>query len=206
MGQSEQRGLQRLYEKAKSPRDLPWYRPEPPEMLQRVVRERGARRGRALDLGCGAGDYSIYLAQHGYQVTGIDYLPEPIRMAQENAQAQGVAVRFAQADVLTWESDGKFDLILDSGCLHSLHPSERPAYRARLLSLLNHAADYVLIHFGKRHLLDWRPVGPRRRARTQIVDELQHDLLLRVYAEEIHAAPFPVGPRVLIGSFWFRRA
>jgi cyclopropane fatty-acyl-phospholipid synthase-like methyltransferase len=175
-------------------------------MLQRVVRERGARRGRALDLGCGAGAYSIYLAQQGYQVTGVDYLAEPIRMAQESAQAQGASVRFIQADALTWESDGMFDLVLDSGCLHTLHPSERPAYRKRLLSWLNHAADYVLIHFGKRHPLDWRPVGPRRRGRAQIVDEFQNDVLLRVYAEEIHAAPLPVGPKVLIGSFWFRRA
>jgi SAM-dependent methyltransferase len=206
MGKSEQRGLQRIYERAKDPKDLPWYRPQPPEMLQRVVEERGARRGRALDLGCGTGAYSLYLAQRGYDVTGIDYLPEPIRIAQENTSRQELPMRFVQADVLTWESDGKFDLVLDSGCLHTLHPSERPAYRQKLVSWLNRAADYVLIHFGKRHLLDWRPMGPRRRARAQVVEELQPELLLRIYSEDIHLTPFPIGPKVLIGSYWFRRA
>jgi SAM-dependent methyltransferase len=205
MGKSELRGLQRVYARAKTPQDLPWYRPEPPEMLQRVVQERGARRGRALDLGCGAGDYSLYLARQGYEVTGVDTLPEPIRMAQESARGQGVSMRLVQGDVLTWESDGMFDLVLDSGCLHSLNPSERPAYHWRLLSWLNHAADYVLIHFGKRHPLDWRPMGPRRRWRAQVVDEF-HELFLRAYSEDTRATPFPVGPRVRIGSYWFRRA
>jgi SAM-dependent methyltransferase len=205
MGKSEQKRLQGVYEKAKNPQDLPWYRPEPPEMVQRVVRERGARRGRALDLGCGTGDYSLYLAKNGYDVTGIDYLPEPVRMAQEAAGTRGLSVRFLQADVLTWPSDGMFDLVLDSGCLHSLHPSERPAYKKRLLSWMNRAADYVLVHFGKRHPLDWRPLGPRRRRRSRIVAEMQPELLLRVYSKEILLTPFPVGPKVLIGSYWFRR-
>src|SRR5439155_2097835 len=122
------------------------------------------------------------LAKEGFDVTGIDYLPEAIAMAQAAAREQGVAARFVQSDLLSWESDGAFDLVLDSGCLHSLHPSERPAYRKRLLSWLGSAADYVLIHFGKRHPLDWRPIGPRRRRRQQIVNEFQPELLLRVYS------------------------
>jgi cyclopropane fatty-acyl-phospholipid synthase-like methyltransferase len=158
-----------------------------------------------LDIGCGAGAYSIYLAEHGYDVVGIDYLQEAIAMAKANRRAQGVKVRFQEADVLTWKGDGTFDLILDSGCLHSLSPVERAPYRARVVSWLSQAADYLLIHFGKRHFLDWRPIGPRRRTRQRIVAEMEPELLLRVYSEEIHATPFPIGPKVLVGSYWFRR-
>lgn len=206
MAKSELRGLQKIYQQAKSPKDLPWYRPEPPEMLQRLVKERGARRGRALDLGCGAGANSIYLAKHGYDVTGVDYLPEAIKMAQAAAREDGATPKLVQADLLTWESDGMFDLVLDSGCLHSLSAGERPAYKKRLLGWLGHAADYLLIHFSKRHPLDWRPIGPRRRKRAQIVDEFHPELLLRIYAEDIHRTPFPIGPKVLISTYWFRRS
>jgi SAM-dependent methyltransferase len=206
MGQARRRALQRIYQKAKREEDLPWHRPKPPAMLRKVVEERQARRGRALDVGCGAGAYSLYLAQQGYEVTGLDYLAEPILMAQKKAEEEGAAVRFLQADVLSWAHDGAFDLVLDSGCLHCLSASERPAYRRQLLSWLGHAADYVLVHFAKRHLFDWRPTGPLRRKREQIVSELEPELLLRFYAEEDRDSPFPIGPTVRIGSYWFRRA
>jgi SAM-dependent methyltransferase len=206
MGESQRRGLQRIYQKAARQEDLPWFRPEPPAMLQKVVEERKLRRGRALDLGCGAGAYSIYLAKNGYDVTGVDYLPEAIGMAEGNAKKAGVTVRFVESDLLKWESDGAFDLVLDSGCLHSLSPSERPAYRKRLLLWMGNACDYVLVHFGRRHPLDWRPIGPRRRRRQQIVGEFEPELFLRVYDEETHLTPFPIGPKVLVASYWFRRA
>src|ERR1700760_4829886 len=39
--------------------------------------------GKALDVGCGTGDNSIYLAKHGWQVTGLDYVPEAVDRARE---------------------------------------------------------------------------------------------------------------------------
>ena len=204
-GSYQKRRFEQAYERARSARDLPWHREEPPEMLRRVVDERGGRRGRALDLGCGAGPNSIYLAQHGYEVTGIDFTPGAIAMAEAAAQAAAVAPRFLTADVLEWESDGVFDLVLDSGCLHSLPEKDRPAYRSKLLPWLGRAADYVLVHFGKRHPLDWRPIGPRRRRRGMVVKEFEPELFLRSYADEIQRTPFPIGPKVMIVSYWFKR-
>ena len=55
--------------------------------------------GTALDLGCGTGDNSIYLAKHGWQVTGVDYVAKPLDKARAKAAANKVAVNFAQADV-----------------------------------------------------------------------------------------------------------
>ena len=34
--------------------------------------------GPALDLGCGTGDSSIYLVQHGWKVTGVDFVPKAL--------------------------------------------------------------------------------------------------------------------------------
>ncbi len=45
--------------------------------------------GSALDLGCGTGDSSIYLAQHGWKVTGVDFVPKALEKARAKAAAAG---------------------------------------------------------------------------------------------------------------------
>jgi SAM-dependent methyltransferase len=55
--------------------------------------------GSALDVGCGTGDASIYLAQHGWQVTGVDFTPKALDKARAKARAAGVTVNFVHADV-----------------------------------------------------------------------------------------------------------
>ena len=54
--------------------------------------------GTALDIGCGTGDNSIYLAKHGWQVTGVDYVAKAVDKARAKASANNVAVNFLQAD------------------------------------------------------------------------------------------------------------
>jgi 2-polyprenyl-3-methyl-5-hydroxy-6-metoxy-1,4-benzoquinol methylase len=50
----------------------------------------------ALDIGCGTGDASIYLAQHGWQVTGVDFVPRALAKARAKAQARQASVNFVQ--------------------------------------------------------------------------------------------------------------
>lgn len=47
----------------------------------------------ALDLGCGTGDNSIYLAQHGWQVTGVDFVPKIVRSRIESGRHSVQIVR-----------------------------------------------------------------------------------------------------------------
>ena len=193
-----------FYRKAKRPEDLPWHREELPEWLSRAVTER-SRPGRFLDLGCGTGVFSAQLAQKGYDVTAVDFTPEALQMAEARARAAGVKVNFLNADVLTWEGAGAFDLVLDSGCLHSLDPLDRPRYKGQLLKWLAPGADYLLVHFGRRHFLDWRPMGPRRRKRQEILAELGPELTERDYKERIEKASLPIGPTIQLNEYWFRR-
>src|ERR1700738_2660399 len=55
--------------------------------------------GTALDVGGGTGDNSLYLAKHGWQVTGVDYVPKAVDKARAKAAADDVDVRFEQADI-----------------------------------------------------------------------------------------------------------
>lgn len=62
---------------------LPWHREEPGRLLDSAVAARGGR-GRALDLGCGAGVFSVWLAQRGMQVTGIDMFSDGARTREQS--------------------------------------------------------------------------------------------------------------------------
>lgn len=85
--------------------------------------------GTALDLGCGTGDSSIYLAQHGWKVTGVDFVPRALDKAR--AKAADLTINFVHADVthLTQAGIGAdFQLIVDNGCLHNMSDGDRDAY------------------------------------------------------------------------------
>src|SRR5438477_490689 len=74
--------------------------------------------GTALDIGCGTGDSSIYLAQHGWRVTGVDFVPKALDKARAKATAKQVAVDFVHADATRLSSEGvgkDFTLIVDDG-------------------------------------------------------------------------------------------
>jgi SAM-dependent methyltransferase len=68
--------------------------------LSSLYRGGKVRPCRTIDLGCGAGNYAIYLPGLGFEVTGVDSSPTAIKIAGENAKKQGVRCRFIVADRL----------------------------------------------------------------------------------------------------------
>lgn len=100
----------------------------PPEVVELIEHEQYPR-GRALDLGCGTGTNALYLAQHGFEVVGIDFVSRAIAAARTKAQAQNARVEFRAGDVLSpGPFANPFDLILDIGCFHSINPDGRIRY------------------------------------------------------------------------------
>lgn len=194
------------YDSAESPEQLPWHFTEPPAMLDRVLRQRKTK-GRALDIGCGTGVFSIYLAKLGYEVTGLDIVDKALDITRQSAREAGVEVEVVKADLMTWSPRARYDLVIDFGCLHSFgNPGERRAYRNQLLSWLGDQGDYVLRHWAPRHLLDWRHLGPRRIGRGRILRLFSPQLQEAAYEDEIIDMPMPWGPKVKIGLYWLRRA
>jgi SAM-dependent methyltransferase len=109
--------------------DLPWDTGRPSSELQRVLSRNAIRPCRALDLGCGTGTNSVWLAQQGFEVTGIDVAPLAVERAEERAHAAGVKVRFLVADVLHLpDLGGPFAFFFDRGCYHAVRREEPEQY------------------------------------------------------------------------------
>src|SRR5260370_14518015 len=71
----------------------------PPELVSVVEGPGKLEPGKALDLGCGTGTNSIYLARHGWETTGVDFVPRAIAQARRKAAAAGASPRFLVGDV-----------------------------------------------------------------------------------------------------------
>ena len=77
--------------------------------------------GTALDLGCGVGQNSIWLAERGWSVTGLDISPSAIAAAQE-AAGPDLEARFLVADLTEWTTTDGFDLVISTYALPSRGP------------------------------------------------------------------------------------
>jgi SAM-dependent methyltransferase len=126
-----------------------WDRGLPTADLVKLV-EGASAPGRALDLGCGTGTDSIYLAQHGWDVTGVDMVSRALSIARRKATAAGVSPRFVEGDVTRLREfsvgDG-YTLLLDFGCFHTLPPDRRDAYVESVSEVAAPGAIFLLFGF-----------------------------------------------------------
>ncbi len=129
----------------------------PPEVT--TVVDQFDQAGHALDLGCGTGTSSIYLAQRGWQVTGIDFASKAIELAHNKAQQASVNLQLHLGDVSRLDFLREpFDLILDIGCLHGLDRDSRACYAQHLQRLTHSGSRFLLfgfarpVFFGRYHL------------------------------------------------------
>ena len=131
-----------------------WRRHSPPaDLIALVEGPTPLPAGRALDLGCGTGTDTIYLATHGWEVTGIDAVPKALATARRDATAAGVAPRLIQGDVTRLKDVGVGDgytLLVDFGCFHTLPDDQRRAYIAGVSQASAPGATLLLYGFGDR--------------------------------------------------------
>ncbi len=76
------------------------------------TRFRSTRPRNLLDLGCGTGNHAIPLARRGYAVTGIDLSPAMLALAREKAARAKARIRFAAADMRSFELGETFDAVV----------------------------------------------------------------------------------------------
>ena len=108
--------------------------------------------GPILDVGCGSGDLSIYLAGLGYETLGIDFVEAAIASAQAKLNSlppeTASLVRFQVADALKPSLLGRqFGAIIDSGFFHLFDPEQCDRYVEELARTLLPGGLYYLHAF-----------------------------------------------------------
>jgi SAM-dependent methyltransferase len=100
--------------------DIPWDIERPDFNLIKTVLEIPINCCKALEIGCGTGDNSIWLAQKKFKVTGTDISEIAIETAKEKALQANAKCTFIALDFLKNKIDGSpFGFAYDRGCFHS---------------------------------------------------------------------------------------
>lgn len=125
-------------------------------LLDREEAERPRPLGRALDLGCGRGQYTPELARRGWDAVGIDYVPAAIEAAKRSA---GNGETYIVGDVTDLPASGlgTFDFFLDIGCFQNLTAAQRQAAGGGVTALANPRATMLMLAFGPTRM--WSFLG-----------------------------------------------
>ncbi|MCA9095252.1 MAG: class I SAM-dependent methyltransferase [Planctomycetaceae bacterium] len=144
--------------------------------------------GTILDVGCGTGETALFFSGRGHQVTGVDFLMEPLKQANQKAQARGLNVPFLCTNALSLtEYSMVFDVVIDSGLFHVFEDDDRRRYVQVLASVLKPGGELFLLCFS-----DEEPGthGPRRVSRSELETAFGSDWKI----ESILPARFEVRP------------
>ena len=90
--------MQQIYGNA-APDNIPWNIKHPPKQLVDLVEYGKVTPCSAVDLGCGLGNYAIWLARKGFQVTGIDFSEKAVELASKQAEREKVNCNFIVGDL-----------------------------------------------------------------------------------------------------------
>lgn len=157
--------------------------------------------GRALDVGCGTGTQAVYLAELGWQVTGVDAVERALVQARRRAEEKGVEVSWVAGDVASLPKLGLgdgFDLVHDRGCFHDLSPAAREGYVQGVNKLTATGATLLLMAFAHRN----RGVGPSGASEQEILRRFGSAWEL-VSAQD-DSTPAPRGPMRHVPRTWYR--
>lgn len=153
--------------------ELPWETGCPDTYLVRMVSRWPLHRGLALEVGCGTGTNSIWLAEQGFEVLGIDLSSEAVAIAGRRAKRAGVACRFVSDNFLTCELEPESCFfVFDRGCFHSMHDAaSREGFAAKVVSCLNDGGLWLSLIGNADDAV--RDKGPPRLAAREIVDVVE---------------------------------
>jgi SAM-dependent methyltransferase len=127
------------------------YGADPGPVARRAVRYHRPLQqsgGTALDAGCGEGQDVIFLAESGYNVTGVEWTSEGIAKANRLLDEKNQRARLLENDLRVWDTDERFDLVLCVNSLQFLGP-DAPAVLARLRTWVAPGGVLGLSVFGR---------------------------------------------------------
>jgi SAM-dependent methyltransferase len=152
---------------------LPWDSGKPDVHLLEVIDEIGHNFGKALEIGCGTGTNLIWLAEKGFEVTGMDISPTAVAKARKKVSAADINIHLFSGDFMVDQVPGApFDFVYDRGCLHVFEGVKE-------LSRFASRVGELLVPEGIWHSLAGstdgppRDTGPPRHSATDIVTAVE---------------------------------
>jgi len=95
------------------------------------------RPASSLELGCGLGRFSEFMANQGIQATAVDFSSIAIKKAQKRVEENKLKPRYIVGDVTNLEMLCKpYDVAFDIGCFHCLHEEDQQKYISEIHRLL----------------------------------------------------------------------
>jgi len=100
---------------------------------------------KAIDLGCGTASNAIFLAQHGFDVTGTDYSSAAIALCRQRGAAAGETVQWIEDDLTNLQHvRGSFDFLVDWGVYDDLTLAARRSYLRNVLPLTHDRSQFLI--------------------------------------------------------------
>src|ERR1700730_10507992 len=117
---------------------LPWDTGQPDPLLTEFVTSGGVLPSRTLEIGAGTGTNAIWLAEHGFDVLGIDVSPLAVERARAKSKERALGCRVAALDYLAAPPPGgPFQFVFDRGCFHVFdEPDERQRFATHVAAAL----------------------------------------------------------------------
>jgi SAM-dependent methyltransferase len=152
---------------------LPWDTGTPDPQLVEMIESRAIAPGRALDIGCGTGTNAIYLAQHGFDVLGVDISEHAVDKARAKAQGR---CRFEVVDFLAAApAGGPFEFVFDRGCFHVFdEENDRARFAQGVAALLDDDGLWLSLIGSTEGAA--REEGPPRRSARDVMNAIEPSL------------------------------
>jgi SAM-dependent methyltransferase len=126
--------------------ELPWDSGIASKELIRVLDEEKIMPCRAVELGCGTGTNSVYLASRGFDITGMDCSPVALEQARKKAAAAGSDAKFLEADLCRVNLQLEpFEFIFDRGCYHSVRRVDIAGFLRTLRQFSKPGTRYLML-------------------------------------------------------------
>ena len=175
--------------------ELPWDTNEPDDNLVNLIENKTISPCKALEIGCGTGTNSLWLARQGFSMLGVDISQEAVARANGKRGNQSILCDFAQIDFLHDESlPQSFDFVFDRGCFHVFDQEEERILFARQVSRVLKMNGRWVSLIGSTEGSP-RDAGPPRRTAIEVVKAIEPYLEIVELRSVLFQTNFPSAVR-----------
>lgn len=184
----------------------PWVHSKPDFNLVEMVESWPIKTCKTLEIGCGTGTDAIWLAQKGFEVTAIDAVDVPIKLANEKAEKENIRCNFLVKDFLREKIPGSpFSFVFDRGYFHSYKTNKSRKKFARIVSK-NLAEDGLWLSLLGSCDSPPRETGPPMQSAKNIVDAVEDFFEIKLLKSSIFGSESEVPANIWVALFQKRNS